>query len=399
MGTPESRSALFEQAIANLIEIASVEKLATRPRDPFDFYLRTQDDRRVAVEVKAFPPPLPQVRRIAQKALWTERALVDEYWLVTPNSPGESARNKLLVEMERLGRPVRWFDQQQFQIAIGLEPRKLISDQDFARLQAAAAGARIAPRNGQHDAAGDLIGGTDWGRYGRLLLGERVGADGPQAIGDTESVAAYLRLGEQGRDVTTLNSDLANYSALVRVRPREVVDVMSRYYRRARQIVLARGGFFYQFTGDGVVALFGYPRTDSQAAVRSVRAAADLIALGRDTLEELNERMNEAIPVGTRVGIATDELSALSSSDRLFEPAFIGNSINLAARLQAAAVSDGVVIDNKTRGGLGMDPSSRRLPVQPLLIPLDRARGQLSDINAWKVEADDLVALVSGDST
>lgn len=398
MGATESRSALLEQAIANLLAVAPVRMLPTRPRDPFDFYFVTQQNRRVAVEVKAFVPPPQQLRKLAAKVVWTERAPVDEFWLVTPNPPSERALVQFETDFSHPIRQVRWLGQQTFQRALGIEPRPLRTDEDFARLQIEAAAARLLDEQSGAQPLPQPANDVGWAQFGRLQLVERVSLSGPQALRDGESVSAYLRLGEQGDDVTTLTSDLANYSALVRVRPREVVDVMNRYYRRARQIVLQGGGFFYQFTGDGVVALFGYPRQDPGAPIRAIHAAADLIVLGRDTLEDLANRMNEAIPVGTRIGIATDDLSALNSSDQSFEPAFIGNSINLAARLQTTASIDGVVMDNKSYRAIAADAETALVQAYALQIPRDEAKGQLADINGWRVEGSELLGLARRNS-
>jgi class 3 adenylate cyclase len=401
LGTPESRSALFEQAVANLLAIAPVQLLSTRPDDRFDFLFR-RGPARVAVEVKAASPAQPALQRVIGNAART-RTRANQFWLVTPRAPSLSSRSQFETRVKGLHITVFWFGAKEFQQHIGLPPRRLESDEDLASLQFAAAARRLSPQKAQQPAIQQYLGrlSDDSGSsaLGLLQISERVASSGPQSISD-ESVSEFLRLGKRTAGVTALVSDLKNYSTLVRVaRADDLIEVMNRYFRRARQIVLDAGGYFHQLTGDGVVALFGYPHRDPCAAARAVRAAADLAVLGNETLTELSGRMNEAVEIGTRLGAATDDLWALNASDHSFDPVFVGNAINLAARLQAEAPTDGLLMDNKTHRALGAAdcPEPVTVKARQRVLGPNQTRGQLVDINVWDVGSEDLRSLATVD--
>ena len=74
--------------------------------------------------------------------------------------------------------------------------------------------------------------------------------------------------------------------------------------------------------------------------------------LGRSLLEEFQSRHNEAIESGTRVGIASDEVLVLNIGTDQVEVSFVGNGINLAARLETASLMDGILMDNRTKAAL-----------------------------------------------
>src|SRR5205823_6198989 len=94
------------------------------------------------------------------------------------------------------------------------------------------------------------------------------------------------------------------------------------------------------------------PEAGPEAGLGVVRAAAELIGLGRSLLDEFQSRHNEMIVSGTRVGIASDEVFVLNIGTDELEISFVGNGLNLAARLEHACATDGILMDNRTCGGL-----------------------------------------------
>src|SRR5262249_10580350 len=108
-------------------------------------------------------------------------------------------------------------------------------------------------------------------------------------------------------------------------------------------------GFLAEFRGDGVLAYFGYPVAHEDDAERTVRAALDIIA----TVARLETRAGESLAV--RIGIATGVVVIGDSSREgaLREHAVVGDTPNLAARLQALAEPGTVVVAASTRRLLG----------------------------------------------
>ncbi len=150
------------------------------------------------------------------------------------------------------------------------------------------------------------------------------------------------------RQVTVMFCDLVGSTALsARLDPEDLREVIASYHKCAGEIVRRFGGFVSQYLGDGVLVFFGYPRAHEDDAERAVRAGLELIA----AVAGLNTRAS----LQTRVGIATglvvvgDLVDAGGSQER----GIIGETPNLAARLQGIAEPNMIVIAEGTRKLLG----------------------------------------------
>ena len=127
---------------------------------------------------------------------------------------------------------------------------------------------------------------------------------------------------------------------------REVI----RAYQDACSGAIARyDGFVAKFMGDGVLAYFGFPRAHEDDAERAVRAGLDIAAV----VAKLETRAKETLKV--RIGIATGivVVGDLVGQGAAQEQAVVGETPNLAARLQALAEPGSVVIAESTRRLLG----------------------------------------------
>jgi class 3 adenylate cyclase/tetratricopeptide (TPR) repeat protein len=150
------------------------------------------------------------------------------------------------------------------------------------------------------------------------------------------------------RQVTVMFSDLVGSTALsARMDPEDLREVVAAYHRCASESVRRVGGFVSQYLGDGVLAYFGYPLAHEDDAERAVRAGLDLIA----AVAVLKTR----IALHTRVGIATGlvVVGDVVDAGGLQERGIVGETPNLAARLQGIAQPNTVVIAESTRRLLG----------------------------------------------
>ena len=154
------------------------------------------------------------------------------------------------------------------------------------------------------------------------------------------------------RQLTVMFCDLVGSTALsARLDPEDLRAVIGAYHRCVAKVVGRGGGFVAKYMGDGVLAYFGYPRADEHDAERAVRAALKLVesVAGLDTVA--------AVRLQVRVGIATGlvVVGDLIGEGASQEQAVVGETPNLAARLQALAEPGAVVIAPSTRrltGGL-----------------------------------------------
>ena len=150
------------------------------------------------------------------------------------------------------------------------------------------------------------------------------------------------------RQVTVMFSDLVGSTALsARMDPEDLREVISAYQKCVADTVGRLGGFVAKYMGDGVLVYFGYPQAHEDDAERAVRAGLELIP----AVAALKTRA----PLQTRVGIATGlvVVGDLIGSGASQEQAIVGETPNLAARLQGIAEPNRVVIAASTRKLLG----------------------------------------------
>ena len=150
------------------------------------------------------------------------------------------------------------------------------------------------------------------------------------------------------RQVTVMFSDLVGSTALAaRMDPEDLREVISAYQKCVAETVQRFSGFVAKYMGDGVLIYFGYPQAHEDDAERAVRAGLELIrAVGG---------LKSSAPLQSRVGIATGlvVVGDLIGSGAAQEQTVVGETPNLAARLQGIAEPNTVVIAESTRKLLG----------------------------------------------
>jgi class 3 adenylate cyclase len=173
------------------------------------------------------------------------------------------------------------------------------------------------------------------------------------------------------RQVTVLFSDLVGSTALsARMDPEDLREVISAYQKTVAETVQRFGGFVAKFMGDGVLVYFGYPQAHEDDAERAVKAGLELIAAVGALMAP--------VPLQTRVGIATGLLVVgdLIGSGEAQERGIVGETPNLAARLQGVAEPNTVLIAESTRKLLGNLFELQDLGTQEL-------KGIGSAVRAW----------------
>jgi len=169
-----------------------------------------------------------------------------------------------------------------------------------------------------------------------------IGAPAGMAVSSAPGDAA------ERRQVTVMFSDLVGSTALsTRMDPEDLRKLISAYQKCVTETVQRYGGFVAKYMGDGVLVYFGYPQAHEDDAERAVRSALDVVAAVAKL--KTNTRLQ------TRVGIATGlvVVGDLVGSGEAQERGIVGETPNLAARLQGLAEPDMVVIADSTRRLLG----------------------------------------------
>src|SRR5580704_3949716 len=173
------------------------------------------------------------------------------------------------------------------------------------------------------------------------------------------------------RQVTVMFSDLVGSTALsTRMDPEDLREVISGYQKCVAETVGRFGGFVAKYMGDGVLVYFGYPQAHEDDAERAVRAGLELIG----AVTALKTRAS----LQTRVGIATGlvVIGDLIGSGESQERGVVGETPNLAARLQGIADPNMVVIAESTRRLLGNLFELQAIPAKDLT-------GIAGPVRAW----------------
>jgi class 3 adenylate cyclase/tetratricopeptide (TPR) repeat protein len=191
-------------------------------------------------------------------------------------------------------------------------------------------------------------------------------------------LSAEQRVREERKVVTAVFVDLVGSTARAeQLDPEDVRALLRRYHETLRRELERYGGTVEKFIGDAVVAVFGAPTAHEDDPERAVRAALAV----RDAIAALNDR-DDALDLHVRVGVATGEaLVALDASAAAGESMVAGDVMNTAARIQAAAPVDGILV------GAGTHRATERLIVYRPHEPV-AAKGKAEPVDVWEaVEA------------
>jgi class 3 adenylate cyclase/predicted ATPase len=179
------------------------------------------------------------------------------------------------------------------------------------------------------------------------------------------------------RQLTLMFADLVGSTALsTSLDPEDLREIIGAYHRCCAQQIEKFGGFVARYLGDGVLAYFGYPRADEDDAERAVCAGLALVAAVAGLDAGPGVRLRARIGIATGLVIVGDLIGDGSSQ----QCEVVGETANLASRLQALAEPDTVVIDGSTRrlvGGLFEHFALGSVPIKGFgeLVPVWRVIG------------------------
>ena len=185
------------------------------------------------------------------------------------------------------------------------------------------------------------------GGCNRLLLEARPGA--LERVGGEVHEHARAAADAERRRLTVMFADLVGSTQLSsRLDPEELRELIAAYQALATRAVGRHDGYVAQFQGDGVMAYFGYPHAHEDDPQRALRAALELTS----EMPEMSARLAREfpllreIPLQARVGVHTGlvVIGEMRGGSYRFESAVIGETPNLAARLQSLATPNAVVV-------------------------------------------------------
>jgi class 3 adenylate cyclase/predicted ATPase len=152
------------------------------------------------------------------------------------------------------------------------------------------------------------------------------------------------------RQLTVMFCDLVGSTALsAQLDPEDLHGVIGAYHHCCAERVERNGGFVAKYMGDGVLAYFGYPEAHEDDAERAVRAGLAVVEAAPKLVTAAGSPLHVRIGIATGLVVVGDLVGAGEARER----GVVGETPNLAARLQGIAEPDGVVIADGTRRLLG----------------------------------------------
>ena len=162
-----------------------------------------------------------------------------------------------------------------------------------------------------------------------------------------------FRLGGVNQTITVLFADIRGFTSLSeRENPERVVRLLNRYFTAMTEIIFEHGGTLDKYIGDGLMALFGAPTTTPNDAINAAKAA---VAMQRKINTLNGELVAEGLtPVTVGIGLHTgDALIGYIGSEKRSEYTAIGDTVNLAARLEANARGGQILLSDATAAAIG----------------------------------------------
>src|SRR5262249_51872475 len=164
-----------------------------------------------------------------------------------------------------------------------------------------------------------------------------------------DSFQVRMRSRTLRRQVTVMFSDLVGSTApSTRMDPEDLREVISAYQKCVTETVHRFDGFVARYTGDGALVYFGYPRAHEDDAERAIRAGLELIKAV--TKVKSRASLQARVGIATGLGVVGDLIGWGGEAQ---EHGMVGETPNLAARLQEIAEPNMVVICDSTRRLLG----------------------------------------------
>ena len=197
--------------------------------------------------------------------------------------------------------------------------------------------------------ADDLIGlgVASIGHRRKLLAAIKAFQDSPAAAQAPPASAAEAA-GAERRLLTVMFCDLVGSTELAtRLDPEDLRDIIAKYHACVAEVLTRFGGFVAKYMGDGILAYFGYPQAHEEDAEQAVRAGLAIVAAMARL--DLPQRLQVRLGIATGLAVVGDLIGAGAAQ----EQAVIGETPNLAARLQGLAAPDGIVIADATRRHVG----------------------------------------------
>jgi adenylate cyclase len=220
-----------------------------------------------------------------------------------------------------------------------LDPFATFSEDDLALISAIAAQTAVAVETvrAHERLAREEVARANYSRFLPPVVVQEL-LENPQSFA----------LGGTNQLITVLFADIRGFTRISeRERPEKILRLLNRFFSEMTEIVFAYGGTLDKYTGDGLMALFGAPTATPEDASNAVQTAVDMQKRLLDLNVELKADGFEQIGIG--IGLHTGEaIVGYVGSERRSEYTAIGDTVNLASRLEANALAGQILLSGVT---------------------------------------------------
>jgi len=404
---------LIEAVLSSLFDYLK-KKVETSPADraKFDFLIKGEDDKKIAIEVKG-QNFSPKVIQNIQNIISNYNDL-SEFYLITPEKPEAKYLKDFETVFKNSQTKVHWIGINQYLQDQNLD-LELTGDirNSLLNLQLAALTSKFDLYNKAHIGS-DLgydklaenlksnIKNVNQGKIDKSDIRFGLRRQFSDKIistleNDSQKISNYLNFGGKYDDAIIILTDIKNFSIIVSASdPEELNELMSKYYTNARELVFKYDGVLDKFIGDAVLAIFNYPEKNKNNYKKALQFCAELILMGENLLNEFQKKLDQEIETGTRVGIASGPIYALNIGQEDFEVTFIGDKINFAARLEKNCEINGVLMSNRFYHKINEYDSGFATSFKLTQIKIDPkdAKGQTAVTTAWQVKKDQMEIII-----
>lgn len=175
----------------------------------------------------------------------------------------------------------------------------------------------------------------------RTIFSRYVSAD---VVEEILADRAGLGLGGKRRHITVIFSDVRGFTGISeKIRPEVVVSFLSEYFAQVTEIVFKHGGTVDKFIGDGMMAIFGAPKSHGDDAARAVKTGVAMVELVKSKAPEWAAILGAPVNVGIGINSGDAVVGSIGSEIKSDFTA-IGDTVNLASRLEGLTKELGVPI-------------------------------------------------------
>lgn len=190
-----------------------------------------------------------------------------------------------------------------------------------------------------------------------------------------------VTLGGEEKEITVFFSDIRGFTTLSeKTTPRELVEVLNRYFTAMSEEILRNGGVLDKYIGDAIMAFWGAPIDDPEQADNALKAASGMVGKLDELNRELKAKWDVEINIGVGIYTGSAVVGNIGSTQR-FDYTVIGDTVNVASRLE------GLNKEYKTRIIIG-EPTKNRIKGEYKFRTLGSVavKGRAEELNIFTVE-------------